>query len=177
MKKIKHNSAKKMYHLSPIENKKSILMSGLRSDDGIIFLFSNLEQAKHIACNQVGTEHYTIFEVDLAGIKGKLKDDNVAEYGSKWQFYVEQKEIASQFVKHLRDISTNIYDQAEECELPKYRILAKLYGARGKQQIEAAAIEMLEDIVSYNKTWVAHYNKKYKKKIVFVDINTVVKAA
>lgn len=173
MKKVNIKSAKKMYHLSPITNKKSIIKNGLFGEDGVIFLFSNLEQAKHIACNQVGTEHYSIFEIDLAGINGKIEPDNVAEYGSKWQFYVEQVEIESQFVKHLRDVEENIYDQAEECEYPKYKILAKFSGVRGKKQIEAAALQMLEEIVSFNKKWVEHYNKKYNKSLVFVDINNL----
>ena len=173
MKKVNNNSAKKMYHLSPIENKHIILEQGLKSNSGAIFLFSKLEQAKHIACNQVGTEHYSIFEVALAGIKGKIKNDNVAEYGSKWQFYVEQEKIESQFVKHLKDVEENIYDQAEECEYPKYKILAKFMGARGKKQIEAVAQKMLEEIVTFNEKWTEHYNKKYNKSIMYIDLKNL----
>lgn len=173
MKKVKSTTAKEMYHLSPIENKQSILENGLRSDNGEIFFFTKLEQAKHIACNQVGTKKYSIFEIDLAGIKGKLLKDNVAEFGSTFQFYVEQKSIEPQFVKHFLDVESNLYDQAEECELPKYRVLAKLYGARGKKQIDEVALAMLEELVSFNSKWIEHYNKKYNKSIKFVDLNSL----
>jgi hypothetical protein len=173
MKKVKSTTAKKMYHLSPIRNKQSILDNGLQSENGEIFFFTKLEQAKHIACNQVGTEKYSIFEIDLAGIKGKLLKDNVAEFGSAFQFYVEQKSIEPQFVKHFLDVESNLYDQAEECELPKYRVLAKLYGARGKKQIDEVALAMLEELVSFNRQWIEHYNKKYNKSIKFVDLNSL----
>ena len=39
------------YHISPIENKESILATGLKSNEGI-FLFTKLEQAMHIASNR-----------------------------------------------------------------------------------------------------------------------------
>lgn len=173
MKNVKNKSAKKMYHLSPIENKQNIIERGLKSESGAIFFFTNLEQAKHIACNQVFTDNYVIFEIDRAGIEKKLKRDDVAEYGSKWQFYVEQKNIAPQYVKHLQDIETNMYDQAEECELPKYKIIAKFMGARGKKQIEEAALEMLEEIVAFNQKWLEHYNKKYNKSLQFIDLKNL----
>lgn len=173
MKKVKSTTVKKMYHLSPIRNKQSILENGLQSENGEIFFFTKLEQAKHIACNQVGIEKYSIFEIDLAGIKGKLHNDNSGEFGSAYQFYAKQKHVDAKFVKHFLDVESNVYDQAEECELPKYRILAKLYGARGKKQIDAVALAMLEELVSFNQKWIEHYNRKYNKSLKFVDLNSL----
>jgi len=46
-------------------------------------------------------------------------------------------------------------------------------GARGKKQIEAVAQKMLEEIVAFNEKWTEHYNKKYNKSIMYIDLKNL----
>ncbi|WP_395051658.1 hypothetical protein [Flavobacterium sp.] len=113
----------KYYHLSPPENKDSILSNGLISTENQIFLFTNLEQAIHIATNQIFIYEYSIFEVSKEGITGKLLNDNVGEFGAKYQWILEQEYVEAKFIKFIKDESHNYIDIAIESDAIRYRAL------------------------------------------------------
>jgi hypothetical protein len=110
----------KYYHLTPPENKDSILSNGLKSTENQIFLFTNLKQAIHIATNQIFIDEYSIFEVSKEGITGKLSNDNVGEFGAKYQWILEQEYVEAKFVKFIKDDSHNHIDAVIESEAIKY---------------------------------------------------------
>lgn len=120
----------KYYHLSPIENKESILDTGLHSNEGI-FLFTNIEQAIHIATNQLGINEYSIFEVSKAGITGNLSNDNVADFGSEHQWILKQELVEAKYITFIKDESFNMYDSINEAEAKKF----KAYGYSEEQII------------------------------------------
>jgi len=103
------------WHLSPIENKESILKDGLKCNDyGEIFLF--LEGTVHdpeglfesrrvsdsIARNQVFCEEFDIYMISYKGINSEIQNDNVAECTSALQFFIKQEKILPQFIWHKK---------------------------------------------------------------------------
>jgi len=145
----------KYYHISPIENKESILATGLKSNEGI-FLFTQLEQAIHIASNQIGINEYSIFKIDKSGMTGKLEHDGVAELGSKYQYILDQELVEAKYVKHIKDESLNVFDMINESEANSLRAMG---------QSEEQIIEMMcnypDRVARYNE--VHGTNHKHNK--------------
>lgn len=85
----------RFYHLTAQANVSLILKHGLKADaeEGMIFLFDNLECADSIAVNQCFMREYALFEVKKSGITSALIPDNVAEFTAKYQYYVKQEKI------------------------------------------------------------------------------------
>ena len=108
------------YHISAIKNKESILTTGIKSNEGI-FLFTQLEQAIHIASNQIGINEYSIFEIDESGMTGELANDGVADFGSNHQFILDQELVEAKYVKHIKDESLNALDMVNESEAISFR--------------------------------------------------------
>lgn len=111
------------FHISPTENKESILTNGLKSNGGYIFLFTNISQQIHIAVKQLGIYEYSVFQIFPEGIGVPIENDNVAEVGAQYQVYIEQDLIESQFVKHLNDFNGNKYDLIEASAYPIYKAM------------------------------------------------------
>jgi hypothetical protein len=103
------------YHITDVKNVESILKFGLRAnEDGDIFLFENKSIgypsvikengifyqcdlidyiSDHIARGQLFLKRYAMFEVSAEGIVGEFINDNVAEYGSQFQWIAKQQII------------------------------------------------------------------------------------
>ena len=62
------------YHISPIENKDSILSNGLISIFSEIFVCSEFNQLKRIASGQLGISEYSIFKISSSNITGEILD-------------------------------------------------------------------------------------------------------
>ncbi len=105
----------KYFHLTPIDNKDSILKNGLQAGaDTQIFMFTNLAVASSIAANQVEIprgEMFVVFEIQADGITSKIINDNVGENTAEFQFYIEQKEI---YPQHIRVLYEDILLDDEE---------------------------------------------------------------
>ncbi len=101
---------KKMYHVTSIENLKSIMANGIRSNtDGEIFLFDELDiwnpyvgdifVSDHIAKNQVFLEKYVMIEINPKGIVDEVVNDNVGEFTAPVQWILSQIVIHQKFLK------------------------------------------------------------------------------
>lgn len=113
---------KKIYHISNPKNNKSILKNGLQAnEEGEIFLFDNIEQGVMIASNQIGISDISYFEIHVKGIIGKLKKDNVGDFGSMHQYILYQDLIKPKFIKHLKDEKYHPLDLIELTERTKYK--------------------------------------------------------
>jgi hypothetical protein len=156
---MKRQVTKTYYHISPIENKDSILIEGLKSEQKEIFVSDCEEQLIHIAHSQIFTLEYSVFEILPSGINGNIEWDNVAEMGAKHQFIIEQNLISPEHIRHLRDEKWNRFDLAEYT----YRKSNLYY--RGHE----AESELEELISCCDKEWCDHYNLKYGKKIQFKE--------
>lgn len=109
------------YHITHKNNVSNIIRNGLLANtDGEIFLFENKSIvtigtaknsqnklvlgrikrtiADNIALNQLFLEEYAMFEIDANGITSYLKNDNVAEFGAKFQWIVKQPKIDKRYV-------------------------------------------------------------------------------
>jgi L-rhamnose mutarotase len=113
----------KYYHITPIKNKVSIIANGLRSNENQIFLYTELVITKFIAANQLGISEYSIFEISKKGVSGNIRKDNVADFGSVFQYIIEQDQIEPKYLKHLEDVSENILDMINQTEEIKFRML------------------------------------------------------
>ena len=110
----------KYYHITKKENWLSINLFGLKSnEDGEIFLFSDWTLTTRrnkktvlicdlIAQNQLGMDEFIIYEINPKGIKGEIKNDNVAELTSKFQWIITQDKISKSYVKLIGGRSTDI---------------------------------------------------------------------
>ncbi|WP_405226333.1 hypothetical protein [Dokdonia sp. Asnod1-B02] len=137
---------KDYFHISRIENKDSIIKNGLNATDGKIFLFDNILQSRNIAFNQLFIDEYSFFRVSSKGFKSKVKEDNVAELGTEHQFYLEQENIAPEYIEFSSDQKFNIYDYLEEVDYPRYKNL----GYSDEQYI---------GIISLDKGRIERYNE------------------
>ena len=153
---MKSKSTKAYYHISPIENKDSILSQGLKSEHQQIFVSDCEEQLILIAHSQIGTPEYSVFEIMSTGIKGKVIWDNVAEIGAGHQFIIKQNVISPEHIKHLRDVKWNYWDLAEYANRKINRII---FGDDDEP--------FLEHMISSSKEWCEHYNLKYGKSLQF----------
>lgn len=122
----------KYFHISEIENKESILLNGLKSNGNAIFLFDDISQAENIAVNQLGINEFSLFEIDPKGILKNIKQDNVAEFGSSHQWYLELDLIEPRRIKRLSDVKKNIFDMINESEYSKHKAM----GYSDEQYIE-----------------------------------------
>lgn len=155
---MRKNLSKAYYHISPIENKDSILSQGLKSEHKQIFVSDCEEQLILIANSQIGTLEYSVFEIMSTGIKGKILWDNVAEIGAGHQFIIKQNVISPEHIKHLRDVKWNYWDLAEYANRKKNKII---FGVDDDKY--------LESMISRSREWCEHYNKKYSKSIQFEE--------
>jgi len=99
------------YHITKLDQSiiKSILTTGLRANDGMIFLFENksfrdsisgVENtiSECIANNQLFLDEYAMFEISSEGITVELVNDNVGESTSKYQWICYQPVIEPKFI-------------------------------------------------------------------------------
>lgn len=92
----------KYYHLSYIENRGSIVKSGLKAnDDGEIFVITKKDIAPYIAANQIFTRTYDIYSIDSKGVTGEVTADNVAELTAPHQRIIKQEVIDPKHIKWL----------------------------------------------------------------------------
>ncbi|MFI5298975.1 MAG: hypothetical protein ACHREM_12835 [Polyangiales bacterium] len=81
----------KYYHLSLWERRTSILATGLRvGEDSHMYLFTEMIVSNTIARDQAFTPRYDLYEVDRAGLSGRIRRDHVAELASVYQRRVRQ---------------------------------------------------------------------------------------
>lgn len=137
------------YHISPIENKDSILANGLISASSEIFVCNEFNQLKKIASGQLGISEYSIFKISPSNITGKILNDNVGEFGSQHQFIIKQEIIESKYISHVEDVKWHPFNLAEA----NNRELASLWGTNEE--------EWMKLIVSHNKEWLDYYNEKH----------------
>ena len=145
------------FHISPIENKESILLNGLKSDTKEIFVSDSEQQLILIASSQIFTNEYSVFKILPNKIKGKIIQDNVAEVGANHQFIIEQNIISPNDIVHLRD---ELWNKWELLELASRRV-SKIFGFGAEFTLEFA--------IQYNEEWCNHYNKKYGKNIIYIE--------
>lgn len=150
LKKMKNNV---FYHISPIENKDSILANGLISASSEIFVCNEFNQLKRIASSQLFISEYSVFKISASNITGKILNDNVAEFGSQHQFIIKQDIIESKYISHVADIKWHPFDLAEA----NARENASLIGLPEDQYIKLA--------VSTSQEWCDYFNKKYNTSI------------
>ena len=153
--KVMQKEAKstKLFHISDVKNKESNMKNGLLSNGVMIFLFNKRSQDLNIAFNQIFCDHFSIYEINPDGIKSKIYNDNVADRGSEYQYFVRQSKIDPKFIRHIEDKTYNIYDEAEIQNLETARLL------------KTNPLEFLETIVSLNPKWLEYYNKKHGKRL------------
>lgn len=156
---MKKQLIKTYYHISPIENRDSILKEGLKSERKQIFVSDCEEQLILIAHSQIGLPEYSVFEIMPTGIKGKIEWDNVAEIGAGHQFIINQNLINPEYIRHLRDVKWNYWDLAEYANR---KINKKVFGVDDES--------FLEQMISGSKEWCDHYNQKHGKSIQFKKI-------
>ncbi len=104
---------KKLYHISPINNKKGILNEGLKSGEAkYIYFFTDLIYPiplfgiegyllDLIAANQVFIEEYDLYEINPEGLENRLMADRVSEFTASFQKRVKQMFIDPCFVNHI----------------------------------------------------------------------------
>lgn len=141
------------YHISPIENKDSILANGLISASSEIFVCNEFNQLKRIASGQLGITEYSIFKISSSNITGKILNDNVGEFGSQHQFIIKQDIIENKYISHVEDVKWHPFDLAEA----NAREYASLIGFPEDQYIKLA--------VSISHEWCDYFNKKYNTSI------------
>lgn len=143
------------YHISPIENKESILRHGLISEHKQIFVSDCEEQLLLIAANQIFISEYSVFKILPDTIEGKIRKDDVGEFGANRQFIVKQKLIRAEYIVHIRDEFWNQFDLKEE----SLRIKFEFFG----DEIEP----FIESIIKISEEWCEHYNNKYNMCLVY----------
>lgn len=141
------------YHISPIENKDSILSNGLISIFSEIFVCNEFNQLKRIASGQLGISEYSIFKISSSNITGEILNDNVGEFGSQHQFIIKQEFIESKYISHVEDVKWHPFDLAEA----NAREYALSIGYPEEQYIKLA--------VSISQEWCDYFNKKYNTSI------------
>lgn len=141
------------YHISPIENKDSILSNGLISIFSEIFVCNEFNQLKRIASGQLGISEYSIFKISSSNITGEILNDNVGEFGSQHQFIIKQEIIESKYISHVEDVKWHPFDLAEA----NAREYASSIGFPEDQYIKLA--------VSISQEWCDYFNKKYNTSI------------
>jgi hypothetical protein len=150
LKKMKN---KVFYHISPIENKDSILANGLISASSEIFVCNEFNQLKKIASGQLFITEYSVFKISASNITGKILNDNVAEFGSQHQFIIKQDIIESKYISHVEDVKWHPFDLAEA----NARQYALSVGLNEDQYVKL--------VVSINQEWCDYFNKKYNTLI------------
>ncbi len=113
----------RLLHLSPAENEASIMATGIRGPR--IYLFTDMIVANTIAREQVFTDRYVVFEVDPAGIMGKLERDEVAEFTGGYHRVVRQRRIAPEYLKVVGTFSVVPFGIATEWD---YLVYGRLDG-------------------------------------------------
>lgn len=146
LKKMKNNV---FYHISPIENKDSILSNGLISPSSEIFVCNEFNQLKRIASSQLFISEYSIFKISSSNITGEIENDNVGEFGAQYQFIIKQEIIESKYISHVEDVKSHPFDLAES----NNRELASLWGTDEE--------EWMKLVVSHNEEWLDYYNEKH----------------
>jgi hypothetical protein len=101
---------------------------------------------------------YSIFKILPNKIKGKIIQDDVAEVGANHQFIIEQNIISPNDIVHLRDELWNKWDLLELAN----RRFSKIVGFDVEFTLELA--------IQYNEEWCNHYNKKYGKNIIYIEL-------
>lgn len=147
------------YHISPIENKDSILTNGLISTSSEIFVCNEFNQLRRIAHGQLGISEYSIFKIPSSNITGEILNDDVAEFGAQYQFIVKQDIIESKCISHVKDVKWHTCDLAEV----NNREFASFLG----MDVD----KLMQEMVQHNKEWCEHFNKKYNLNIDYVPLN------
>lgn len=158
---------KTYYHISPIDNKKSIISNGLKcNEDGETFLFDTLSQAKYISINQVFLDEYSLFKIDYKGIEVEPKRDMVMEMGADSQYIIKQTSIKPQFIKHLKDESLNFMNESFKQEFLQKKKIGEYRGLIPKEAEEYAIdnLRLFENSLRY-------VNKRFKKKYTLLSID------
>ena len=101
-------SQHKLYHISPIEARDSILKDGLTPNEkGATFYFlvppgASVELfAKAVACNQIFKREFSLFETEL-NLDDLIKD-KCGEFIDEWQ-YIDIQNKTNKAVKHIGDM-------------------------------------------------------------------------
>ena len=124
----KKNSTKKKvpfyYHITAVEDVKSILAEGLKGSTtprnrgstfetpSICVLDSDNEKlTDSVAIHQIwpmqDIDQYAVLEISSLGVTGQVVEDNVAESSAPWQRVIKQERIEPRYLKHLRTRSLN----------------------------------------------------------------------
>lgn len=118
------------FHLTPPENVKPILETGLRgNEDGEIYVFTDMLVANVIAKEQVFTRRYAVFAIDPAGITGKVMPETAAEFSAGHQRIIVQDRIAPEYLKLTGEWDT-IIDKPTEWD---YLVNRAVYGDTREQ--------------------------------------------
>ncbi len=143
----------KYYHISSIQNKENILKEGIISDCSEIFVTTNLDQIPFIANNQIFTDSYSIFLINEDAFNSEIINDDVADFGSQYQFILNQQRINPQFITFMKDEIWNHWELVEHC----VSIVNKKIGFPD---------DYIHINVSTSSDWCEHYNKKYNTNII-----------
>lgn len=146
------------YHISPIENKDSILSNGLISSSSEIFVCNEFNQLKGIASSQLFISEYSIFKISSSNITGEILNDNVGEFLSQHQFIIKQDIIESKYISHVEDVKWHPFDLAEVIN----REFALSVGLDEDKYIRM--------VVSLNQEWCDYFNKKYNTNITLFEL-------
>jgi len=141
----------KYYHISRIENKESIINDGLNANEGHIFMCTNLQQLSFIAANQIFINEYSIFEIDINGIISEILPDNVAESGSETQFYIQQDNIAPEYISHVDDEIWDFWELKEHISILSSRMMSLT---------NKSSNDLLRIQIRSSKEWCDYYNNK-----------------
>jgi len=97
----------KLFHLTPIANKASIQAEGIRgSEQGKIFVFTDMIVANTIARDQVFTPQFSVFRINPKGVRGKIIPDRVAEIAARWHRVIRQAKILPHYLTLVSDFVT-----------------------------------------------------------------------
>ena len=141
----------KLFYISDVKNKESILNDGIKSKVGEIILITKKTLAEKHAFHSLSCDHFSVFEIDPIGIEEEHQD--CIEEPENNEVILPQQCIAPEFIKHIKDASYNYWDLTEKSTIQQAKIL------------KVDPVEHLESVVAINQLWIEYYNKKYGKAI------------
>ena len=152
------------YHLTPVENVAAIRKKGIRADEeGEVFIFTDLIVANVIAKEEVGTDHYAVFEIDPRGITGKVEPDLVAEFSASFQLIVHQEIIDPRWLTLVGEFET-IYDRPTDWD---YMLGERLGQSRKEVDARFRFLKRMQENPSHPGGRIVYDEKR--DEIVFVD--------
>ncbi len=105
------------YHITPVENAKEILLTGLKNDSDGISLIDTMNPfvIQHISFSQIFCYEVVLLQIDSSGITEEIIHDDVGEMVNKNMFFTKQEVIQPKYITLVRKFKFTKEDQIEFC--------------------------------------------------------------